>query len=85
MKDRWSPELISTKGKAIFGDFVSHETIYSYLWMCKHSHKAVYAKDKALHRYLRHKKRYSKRSKSNQNRGKIANRTRQKLSLYQKH
>jgi len=74
-EDRWSPEFISKKGKDIFGNFVSHETIYAYLWMCKKSNKSKYAKDKHLHKYLRHNKRYSKRSKRNQNRGQIPNRT----------
>jgi len=74
IEDRWSPEFISAKGKVIFGDFVSHEAIYSYIWMCKKSNKAEYAKDKDLYKYLRHNKRYSKRSKSNQNRGQIPNR-----------
>ena len=72
---RWSPELISEKGKQKYGDFVSAETIYSYLWMCKKSNKKQYAQDKDLHQYLRHNKRYSKRSKTKQNRGKIPNRT----------
>lgn len=72
---RWSPELISKKGKQKYGDFVSAETIYSYLWMCKKSNKKQYAQDKDLHQYLRHNKRYAKRSKTKQNRGKIPNRT----------
>jgi len=73
--ERWSPELISEKGKEKYGDFVSPETIYSYIWKCKKSHKKEYEQDKGLHKYLRHNKRYSKRSKTQQNRGKIPNRT----------
>ena len=72
---RWSPELISEKGKNKYGDFVSHETIYTYLWEAKKSNKAVYSQDKKLHKYLRHGKRYSKRSKVKQSRGQIPNRT----------
>lgn len=75
IKERWSPELISEKGKEKFGDFVSHEVIYQYIWMTKKSNKVKYSKDKELHKYLRHVKRYSKRSKVKQNRGQIPNRT----------
>jgi len=76
LKDqRWSPELISEKGKEKYGDFVSPETIYSYIWKCKKSNRKEYDQDKELHQYLRHNKRYSKRSKTKQNRGKIPNRT----------
>jgi len=51
---RWSPELISEKGKEEYGDFVSAETIYQYIWKCKKSNKKRYAEDNDLHRYLRH-------------------------------
>lgn len=74
-KERWSPELISAKGKEKYGTFVSPETIYNYLWMAKKSTKGKYVDDKELHKYLRHNKRYSKRSKARQGRGKIPNRT----------
>lgn len=43
--------------------------------MCKKSIKKQNAHDKDLHQYLRHNKRYLKRSKPKQNRGKIPNRT----------
>jgi transposase, IS30 family len=72
--DRWSPELISVKGKEEFGDFVSHETLYKYIWTAKHSAHRYYATDKDLHLYLRHGKRRQKRSNSQQNRGCIPNR-----------
>ena len=75
INQRWSPEIISEKGKQKYGDFVSAETIYAYIWMCKKSNKEKYVQDKELHQYLRHNKRYSKRSKTKQNRGKIPNRT----------
>ena len=32
IEERWSPEYISERGKLELGDFVSHETIYSYIW-----------------------------------------------------
>ena len=74
-KARWSPEIISEKGKEKYGYFVSAETIYDYLWKAKKSNKRKYQIDKHLHKYLRHSKRYTKRSKVKQNRGKIPNRT----------
>ena len=73
-KDRWSPEYISERGKLLYGDFVSHETIYTYIWMCKASNKKNYREDKDLHEFLRHHKRRQKRKNSKQNKGCIPNR-----------
>ena len=53
---------------------MSHETIYKYIWKCKHSNKRKLKKDKNLHKYLRHHNRRQKRKKSKQNRGCIQNR-----------
>jgi len=72
---KWSPEFISQKGKEKYGDFVSHETIYKYLWLAKKSNSQKYIEDKSLHKELKHSKRYCKRSKTKQNRGMIPNRT----------
>ena len=72
---KWSPEFISKKGKEQYGDFVSHETIYKYIWLTKKSNRQEYSEDKSLHKELKHNKRYSKRSKTKQNRGMIPNRT----------
>ncbi len=71
---RWSPEYISKRGKLEYGDFVSHETIYQYIWMCKSSNRKVYKSDKDLHKYLRHHNRRRKRKHTKQNRGCIPNR-----------
>ena len=30
--ERWISELISVKGKEELGEYVSHETLYKYLW-----------------------------------------------------
>jgi IS30 family transposase len=73
-EQRWSPELISGRGKIEFGDFVSHETIYQYIWMAKKSHQAAYTEDKSLHTYLRQHGRRQKRKNHGQNRGCIPNR-----------
>jgi len=63
--DRYSPELISVTGKALFGRFVSHETIYKWIWLSKHR----YREDKHLYLYLRHGRRKRKRGNKRQNRG----------------
>lgn len=73
--EKWSPEYISKRGKLEHGDFVSHETVYSYIWECKHSNKRELKKDKDLHKFLRHHNRRQKRKKTKQNRGCIQNRT----------
>jgi len=75
IKERWSPEYISERGKLEFGDFVSHETIYKYIWECKHSNKKKLRNDKDLHKFLRHHNRRQKRKNSKQNKGCIKNRT----------
>lgn len=74
-KDKWSPEFISAKGKEHFGDFVSHETIYDYIWTSKHSKHRYYRNDRDLHKDLRHFSRRKKRKNTKQNRGCIPNRT----------
>ena len=73
--ERWSPEYIAERGKLEFGNFVSHETLYKYIWCCKHSNKIKLRKDKNLHKFLRHHNRRQKRKKSKQNKGCIQNRT----------
>jgi IS30 family transposase len=73
-EERWSPEYISKRGSLELGQFVSHETIYQYIWRCKHSHERKYKEDKELHKYLKHHGRRKKRKNINDNRGCIANR-----------
>lgn len=72
--ERWSPEYISERGKLELGDFVSHESIYKYIWECKHSNRRGLGQDKDLHRYLKHHGRRKKRRNSKGNRGCIPNR-----------
>jgi len=73
-EQRWSPEYISERGRLEYGDFVSHETIYTYIWMCKFSNQKIYRKDKDLHKFLRHHNRRQKRKNTKQNKGCIPNR-----------
>lgn len=72
--ERWSPEIISGRGRLELGDFVSHETIYQYIWTMKWSNRTEHVQDKNLHAYLRHYGRRQKRKNKGQNRGCIPNR-----------
>jgi IS30 family transposase len=74
-EEKLSPELISIKGHQELGDFVSHETIYQWIWKLKHSFKLSDQKDKKLYKELRHGKRRRKRSLLHGSRGLIPNRT----------
>lgn len=69
-----SPELIAQEGKRLYGDFVSHETIYKWIWQCKQSHRREDFKDRELYRHLVHGKRRRKRGLRRDSRGLIANR-----------
>lgn len=68
-RERLSPELIvgslKRKGEAT----VSVETIYSWIWRCKHGHKRADREYKELHRYLRHHGRRQKRRNKKDNWG----------------
>jgi IS30 family transposase len=72
--DRWSPELISIEGKKDFGEFVSHEWIYHWIWENKHGNKREGRQDKKLYKFLAHGRRRRKRGNRRDNRGIIANR-----------
>lgn len=45
---KFSPELIHVEGERLFGDFVSHETIYKWVWQCKKGNCRKDKKDKPL-------------------------------------
>lgn len=64
--ERYSPELISQTGKDLLGRCVSYETIYKWIWDCKHLSSG---EDKHLYRYLRHGRRKRKRGNKKRNRG----------------
>ncbi len=73
-QDRWSPEIISVMGNKSGNCPVSHETIYKWIWQCKHINKKSTKAYKNLHRYLRHGKRRRKRGSRKDSRGIILNR-----------
>ena len=72
--EKLSPELISAKGKAEFGDFVSHEILYQWIWESKKSNHRKMRKDKGLYLYLKHGRRRRKRGNIKDCRGLIKDR-----------
>jgi len=72
--DRLSPELIAFEGKLKFGDFVSTEWIYQWIWHCKKSQQQRIRPFKYMFKYLKHGQRRRKRGNYHQNRGLIPNR-----------
>lgn len=72
--DKWSPEFISIKGAEFFGDFVSHETIYKWIWQMKAGNKRKDKQDKKLYAHLAHGRRRRKRGNKRDSRGIIKNR-----------
>ena len=71
---KFSPELIYVEGKRLYGEFVSHETIYKWIWHCKQSHHRKDIKYQGLYRHLAHGKRRRKRGLRRDSRGLILNR-----------
>lgn len=69
--EKYSPQLISVEGLRIYGEFVSHETIYKWIWSCKQSHKARDRADRKLYLKLRHARRRQKRGNRHDKRGNI--------------
>lgn len=69
--EKYSPELISVAGKERYGDFVSHETLYQWLWRCKRSNRKEDRNDKKLYLRLRHNPRRQKRGTRHDKRGNI--------------
>ena len=69
--NKYSPELIAAQwvkdGKA----GVSHETIYKWLWTCKHGNRSENTSDKRLYLHLKHARRRRKRGNYKDNRGLI--------------
>jgi transposase, IS30 family len=70
----YSPELITEEGRKHYGDFVSHETIYHWIWQMKQSTRIGDQSYSRLYEYLKHKGRRRKRGNYKNNRGIIPNR-----------
>lgn len=73
-EDKLSPELISGSAKQNNRLGVSHETIYQWIWQCKHGNKQKNRKYKQLCKHLKHYGRRTKRRNSHDNRGCIQQR-----------
>lgn len=69
--ERWSPELIS---HCLLQRSISHETIYKWIWHCKHVNTRESRPYKNLYEYLRHGKRRRNRGLRYDNRGLLLNR-----------
>ena len=85
-QEKYSPELISVYGQQLLGDFVSHETIYKWIWQCKRSHRRADRQDRKLYLLLRHNPRRQKRGSRHDKRGNIPGRVMidQRPSIVQK-
>lgn len=71
---RFSPELVSAEWKRIGIEGVSHETIYKFIWECKHTNKSINEDYKYLYKSLKHGRRKHKRGNYKDSRGLIPNR-----------
>ena len=74
MHQKWSPELIAKRLSKDGETYVSHETIYKWIWTAKHSHHKNHIQYKNLYKYLRHTGRRQKRGNLIDNRGAIIQR-----------
>lgn len=72
--EKLSPELITVCGRKGNPDFISHETIYRWIWDMKFSHKREDQPFQLLYKDLKHGRRRRKRGNYHDNRGCISNR-----------
>jgi transposase, IS30 family len=72
--EKWSPELIAKRLAKDSEQCVSHETIYKWIWMAKHSNHKDHLEYKKLYKHLRHTGRRQKRNNIKDRRGAIAGR-----------
>lgn len=71
---KYSPELVSAQWKKDGVSGVSHETIYKFIWNCKHTNKRDNTPFKNLYKQLKHGRRKRKRGNYKDCRGVIPNR-----------
>jgi IS30 family transposase len=71
---KYSPELVSAQWKKDGISGVSHETIYKFIWKCKHTNKRENGQYKNLYKQLKHGRRKRKRGNYKDSRGSIPNR-----------
>jgi transposase, IS30 family len=73
-EEKYSPELMVAYWKKEGKIWVSHETIYRFIWNCKHTNKRENIQFKNLHQFLKHGKRRRKRGNYKDSRGNIPHR-----------
>lgn len=71
---RYSPELISAAWKLKHVEGVSHETMYRFIWTCKHTNKRLNQPFKNIYKLLKHGRRKRRRGNYKDSRGLIPNR-----------
>lgn len=71
---KWSPELISKRLRLEGEQFISHETIYQWIWEVKKSKKPRDVKYSKLYKNLKHGSRRQKRGNKKDKRGAIKGR-----------
>lgn len=74
MIEKLSPELICAQWRKNAKANVSHETIYKWIWNCKHSNIKANKENKHLYQLLKHGHRRRKRGNYKDNRGMITQR-----------
>lgn len=72
--EKLSPELMTVLGRLIDPNFISHETIYKWIWAMKFSKRREDRSCRLLYRELRHGRRKRKRGNCRDSRGQIPNR-----------
>jgi IS30 family transposase len=72
--EKWSPELISVKGKETGDCPISHEWLYQWIWQSKHANKAADKPYKRIYLHLKHGRRRRKRGNRKDTRGLIHHR-----------
>ncbi|OYW81256.1 MAG: hypothetical protein B7Y37_12600 [Sphingobacteriia bacterium 28-36-52] len=72
--EKWSPELISVKGKETGDCPISHEWLYQWIWQSKHGNKRTDKPYKRIYLHLKHGRRRRKRGNQKDKRGIIPNR-----------
>lgn len=72
---RYSPELVCAQWHLDGETGVSHETIYQFIWHCKHTNQRHNQPYKNLYKYLKHGHRKRKRGNYRDSRGCIPDRT----------
>jgi len=72
--EKWSPEIISVEGHKTVKCPMSIESLYQWIWQCKHGNKETDKPYKKMYTHLKHGRRRRKRGNRKDSRGIILNR-----------